>query len=144
MKKLIAVVLALVLLAGVGIAEEAAVRTLPEGKYIIGRDIEPGLYTLTCVETAGEQLNDAYGALGNAFNALDHSQDYSSIFGAFGGLMETLVGTTVEIIGDYGDVLDSYEMKTGDSIVIRLEEETALSITDGRCAIAPTTDEKAR
>ena len=28
--------------------------TLREGKYIVGQDIEPGSYTLKCVETSGD------------------------------------------------------------------------------------------
>ena len=52
-----------------------------------------------------------------------------------GGMMETYVDLTVEIIGDYGDVLRTYTLKTGDSMSITLKEETALQITDGSCTI---------
>lgn len=138
MKKMTAVLAAIVLVffALSATAEAMAKRTLREGKYIIGEDIKPGTYTLTCVGTAGEHLNDAYGALGGALDALDSGNGYSSLFGSLGGMMEEYVGLTVEIIGDYGDVLKSYTMKTGDSFQIRLEAGTALKITDGSCTIA--------
>ena len=140
MKKLIALAMGLLMLAfvGVGIAEateEAEGRVLREGKYIIGEDIEAGTYTLTCIATAGEQMNDAYGSLGSAFDALDGGNEFSSLFGMLGGMAEDYVDMTVEIIGDYGDVLRTYSMKTGDSMSITLREETALQITDGSCTI---------
>ena len=140
MKKLIALTMALLMLAfvGVGIAEAAGaaeVRTLREGKYIVGEDIEAGVYTLTCTATAGEQMKDAYGSLGNAFDALDGDGGYSSLFGALGGMMEGVIDMTVEIVGDYGDVLKHYDMKAGDSLKITLKANTALKITDGSCTL---------
>ena len=141
MKKLIALTAALLVLAliGVCVAEElneAEGRVLREGKYIIGEDIEAGTYTLTCIATAGEQMNDAYGSLGSAFDAIEGGNEFGSLFGMLGGMAEDYVDMTVEIIGDYGDVLKTYSMKTGDTMSITLKEETALHITDGSCTIA--------
>lgn len=142
MKKLIALTVALLLLAlvGVGIAEvteEAAGRVLREGKYIIGEDIAPGTYTLTCTATAGEKMNDAYGSLGGALDALDGGggNEFGALFGMLGGMAEDVIDMTVEILGNYGDVLKRYEMKAGDSLPITLKAGTALQITDGSCMI---------
>lgn len=141
MKKLIVLTAALLVLAliGVCVAEEQTEiegRVLLEGKYIIGEDIEAGTYTLTCIATAGEQMNDAYGSLGSAFDAIEGGNEFGSLFGMLGGMAEDYVDMTVEIIGDYGDVLKTYSMKTGDTMSITLKEETALQITDGSCTIA--------
>ena len=141
MKKLIVLTAALLVLAliGVCVAEEQTEiegRVLREGKYIIGEDIEAGTYTLTCIATAGEQMNDAYGSLGSAFDAIEGGNEFGSLFGMLGGMAEDYVDMTVEIIGDYGDVLKTYSMKTGDTMSITLKEETALQITDGSCTIA--------
>ena len=140
MKKLIALTAALLVLALIGIcvAEEQTEiegRVLREGKYIIGEDIEAGTYTLTCTATAGEQMNDTYGSLGDAFDAIEGGNEFGSLFGMLGGMAEDYVDMTVEIIGDYGDVLKTYSMKTGDTMSITLKEETALQITDGSCMI---------
>ena len=140
MKKLIvlAVALLVLVLIGVCVAEEQTEiegRVLREGKYIIGEDIEAGTYTLTCIATAGEQMNDAYGSLGDAFDALEGGNEFGSLFGMLGGMAENYVDMTVEIIGDYGDVLKTYSMKNGDTMSITLKEETALQITDGSCTI---------
>lgn len=137
MKKWIALamVVLLAVCAASGVAEEPVERTLREGKYIIGEDIEPGTYTLTCLDTAGEHMKDAYGALGDAMDALDGSQGYGSMFGAFGGMFEEYIDMSVEILGDYGDVLKSWNLKAGDSMSITLKEKTALQITDGSCTI---------
>ena len=139
MKKYLVLIVALVLLATVGagaaLAQEAEERTLREGKYIVGEDIEAGAYTLTCTATAGEQMKDAYGSLGSAFDALDGDGGYSSLFGALGGMMEDVIDMTVEIVGDYGDVLKRYDMKAGDSLKITLKANTALKITDGSCTL---------
>ena len=140
MKKLIALtaVLLVLTLIGVCVAEEQTEiegRALREGKYIIGEDIEAGTYTLTCIATAGEQMNDTYGSLGSAFDAIEGGNEFGSLFGMLGGMAENYVDMTVEIIGDYGDVLKTYSMKTGDTMSITLKEETALQITDGSCMI---------
>ena len=140
MKKLIALTMALLMLAfaGVGIAEvteETESRVLREGKYIIGEDIEAGTYTLTCTATVGEQMNDAYGSLGDAFDALEGGNEFGSLFGMLDGMAENYVDMTVEIIGDYGDILRTYSMKTGDTMSITLKAETALQIMDGSCTI---------
>ena len=141
MKKLIALTVALLVLALIGtcVAEEQTKiegTVLREGKYIIGEDIEAGTYTLTCIATAGEQMNDTYGSLGSAFDAIEGGNEFGSLFGMLGGMAEDYVDMTVEIIGDYGDVLKTYSMKTGDTMSITLKEETALQITDGSCTIA--------
>ena len=139
MKKYLVLIVALVLLAAVGagaaLAQEAEQRTLREGKYIVGEDIEAGVYSLTCTATAGEQMKDAYGSLGSAFDALDGDGGYSSLFGALGGMMEGVIDMTVEIVGDYGDVLKRYDMKVGDSLKITLKANTALKISDGSCTL---------
>ena len=41
----------------------------------------------------------------------------------------------IEILGNYGTVLKSFEMKAGDSVRITLEEGTALQISDGTCVL---------
>ena len=40
---------------------------------------------------------------------------------------------TVEILGDYGDVLNTWTLKAGENLRITLNEGTALSIKDGSC-----------
>lgn len=117
----------------------ASERTLRDGKYVIGRDIAPGLYTITCIATTGESAGDAYGSLGSMMDSLDGNSDgnWSSFYGSLGSLMGEYMDMTVEIIGDYGDVLNSYGMKKGDSLSIKLEEGTALKISDGSCTVRP-------
>lgn len=44
---------------------------------------------------------------------------------------------TLEIIGDYGDVLKTTTLKTGESLDITLEDGTALNIKDGTCMLEP-------
>ena len=41
----------------------------------------------------------------------------------------------VKILGDYGDVLRSVEMKTGDVVTLSLSEGTALQISEGSCTL---------
>ena len=112
-------------------------RTLREGKYIIGKDIPSGNYTVICIATAGEAMGDTYGSLGNMMDALDDETDadWGDLYGSLGGLLGNSMDMTAEILGDYGDVLRSYKMKSGDSFSITLEEGTALQISDGSCTI---------
>ena len=111
---------------------------LPEGKYIIGQDVQPGAYTLTCTATEGESIGNAYASLGGLFGGMDSDgTDYGSFFSSFGNLMGDLVDTTVEILGDYGTILKSYSLGTNQSIQITLEAGTALQISSGSCTLVP-------
>lgn len=111
--------------------------TLAAGKYIIGKDIPAGNYTITCTSTEGESLGSAYGSLGSAYDSLTGSENnaWSSLFGALGGLMEEVSELNVEILGDYGDVLKKVTLKKNSSTDITLQEGTALQISDGNAVI---------
>ena len=104
--------------------------TLREGKFIVGKDILPGAYTLKCTETFGETYGDVYSSLGGLFG-----DELGGLMGSLGGMMGEVINAEVEIVGDYGTVLKSFEMKTGDSVRITLEEKTALQISDGVCVL---------
>ena len=128
------------------IRAEAAVRgltltdslTLGEGRYIVGQDIPPGVYLITCISTGAEDLSRSFGALGAALDGLDsqsgtsYTDIYSSLGSAFAALDE---GVGVEIVGDYGTVLRSVHLKKGQSAALTLEGKVALSITDGSCLL---------
>ena len=115
---------------GLPLAQEV---TLREGKYIVGEDIQPGTYTLKCLSTSGDSYSDMYSALDDAYSALD--DEWGGLFGSLGGMMSDLIDTQVEILGDYGTVLKSFELKSGDSVRITLKEHTALQISDGTCVL---------
>lgn len=112
--------------------------TLQEGKYIIGKDIPAGSYTITCLSTEGEDLNNMYSSLGSAYNSLDSSSgtDWGSLFGALGGLMEDISELEVEILGDYGDVLKKVTLKKDASVDLTLNEGTALQISEGTAKLS--------
>ncbi|MBQ6504375.1 MAG: hypothetical protein IJI57_10740 [Flexilinea sp.] len=112
--------------------------TLQEGKYIIGKDIPAGSYTITCLSTEGEDLNNMYNSLGSAYNSLDSSSgtDWGSLFGALGGLMEDISELEVEILGDYGDVLKKVTLKKDASVDLTLNEGTALQISEGTAKLS--------
>lgn len=109
---------------------------LREGRYIVGEDIDPGKYILTCTATTTGQIGDAYGALGNAIDSFGGTSGFGNLFNAFGGLMEEISGVTVQIIGNYGDVLASRELKEGETVQVNLKTGTALKISDGTCTLA--------
>ena len=111
---------------GLPLAQEI---TLKSGKFIVGEDILPGTYTVKCLKSDGDTYGDLYSGLGNAYSGIDSS--LGGLMGSLGGMMGDLITTGVDIIGDYGTVLKSYELKTGDSVTVKLEEGTALQISDG-------------
>lgn len=114
---------------------ESVEQTLRDGKYVIGKDIPAGTYKITCIETEGEKMGEIYGSLGDAMDAMDEGEGIGSLFDAFGGMMSEFGTMSVEILGDYGDVLQYFDMEKDDSINITLEENTALQIDGGRCTI---------
>lgn len=109
-------------------------RALPAGKYIVGEDILPGTYRITCTGTEGEDLGNAYSSLGNAYGAILGSE-WGSLMDSLGGAMGTMSEATVKILGDYGTVIKTISMKTGDVSSITLNEGTALEISDGSVTI---------
>ena len=109
--------------------------TLREGMYIVGEDIQPGKYKITCTETEGEKMADAYSSLGDAYSKLGGDDSLGSLFGSLGGMMADLSPTTVEIVGDYGKILKSFVLKTGETANITLEEGTAIKVSDGSCVL---------
>ena len=125
-------------MTGRGLSESTGM-TLPAGKYIIGKDIMPGTYMLTCTDSSGEELGSAYSAFGSAFESLggEETAGYGDLMGSLGGLMGTLVNTQVKILGDYGTELKRYELKKDQTVQITLEEKTALEIADGSCTLVP-------
>ena len=108
--------------------------TLRQGKYIVGEDIQPGNYTLKCTESAGDTYGGLYSSLGDFYGGIDSS--LGGLIGSLGGMMSDIIYTEVEIIGDYGSVLKSYELKAGDSIRLTLSENTALKISEGTCILS--------
>ena len=115
---------------GLSLTKELKLR---EGKFIIGQDIEPGSYTLKCVETSGESYGDIYSTLGNLYGGSDSA--FGGLFDSLGGAMSNLINAEVKIIGDYGAVLKSFELKAGDSVRLTLEKNTALQISEGTCTL---------
>lgn len=116
---------------GLPLAQEL---TLREGKFIVGEDLLPGSYTLTCLSTAGDDFGGMYSALGDAANSLG-GEDCGGLLGSLGGMMSDVLNARVEILGDYGTVLKSFELKAGDSVRVTLTENTALQISDGTCVL---------
>ncbi len=107
--------------------------TLREGKYIVGDDILPGTYTLKCTETSGDTYGGLYSSLGDLYGGMDSA--LGGLMGSLGGMMSDIINTEVEIIGDYGTVLKSYELKAGESVQLTLSENTALKISEGTCVL---------
>ena len=112
---------------GLSLTKELKLR---EGKFIIGQDIEPGSYTLKCVETSGESYGDLYSSLGNLYGG-----QLGDLMGSLGGMVSNVINTEAKIIGDYGTVLKSFELKAGDSVRLTLEKNTALQISEGTCTL---------
>lgn len=109
-------------------------RSLVEGKYIIGEDIQPGTYKIICTNTEMENLGSAYSSIGNAYGAI-LGDEWGNLMGSLGGAMSSISGATVKILGDYGTVLKSLELKNGDSVSLSLSTGTALEISGGSVTI---------
>ena len=107
--------------------------TLREGKYIVWQDIEPGPYTIKCTQTSGETYGGLYSSLGDLYGGADSA--LGGLIGSLGGMMSDIINAEVKIIGDYGTVLKSFELKAGESARITLEKNTAVQISEGTCVL---------
>lgn len=114
-------------------------RDLAEGTYVIGKDIEPGNYKITCLKTSADSLGDMYSALGGMYSSLGdfygNSQELANAMGLLGGSFGEIIGMTVEILGDFGSVLNSFELKPDQYITVQLTEGTAIKVSEGTCSI---------
>ena len=89
--------------------------------------------TLSVDPSAFIRPSPSGSALGGVADSL--GEDWGGLFGSLGGMMSDVINAEVEILGDYGAVLKSFELKAGDSVRITLSEGTALQITDGTCVL---------
>ncbi|MBQ3703739.1 MAG: hypothetical protein II885_13445 [Oscillospiraceae bacterium] len=71
-----------------------------------------------------------YSSLGGLYGG-----SLGDLMGSLGGMMSDILNTEVKIIGDYGTVLKSFELKAGDSVRLTLEKNTALQISEGTCTL---------
>ena len=61
---------------------------------------------------------------------------YSSLYSSLGSMFSSLdSGVKVEIIGDFGAVIKSVQLKKGESATLTLEGKVALQISDGTCRL---------
>ena len=51
--------------------------------------------------------------------------------GSLGGMMSDIINAEVEVLGNYGSILKSFGLKSGDSVRITLEKGTALQLSNG-------------
>lgn len=112
--------------------------TLSSGRYIVGQDIAPGTYLITCTATDTEELSKGFGSLGAALDGLDSGSgtSYTDIYSSLGSMFASLdEGIGIEVIGDYGSVLKSVQLKKGESVSLTLEGKVALKISDGSCRL---------
>ena len=112
--------------------------TLGAGRYIVGQDIAPGTYLITCVATDTEELSKSFGSLGAAMDGLDSGSgtSYTDIYSSLGSMFASLdEGVKVEVIGDYGSILKSVQIKKGETVSLTLDGKVALKISDGSCRL---------
>ena len=112
--------------------------TVPAGKYIVESDIAPGKYLITCLSTSTDNLSQEFGSLGSMMDGLSGNGDstFSDLYSSLGSMFSSLdEGAKVEIIGDFGAVIKSVQLKKGESATLTLEGKVALQISNGTCRL---------
>ncbi len=113
--------------------------TLSEGLYIVGQDIEAGDYVITCISTDTDNVSRSFDSLGSALDGLgvnNGSTSYSDLYSSLGSALSALDdGVKIEIVGDYGSILRTIQLKKGQTASIKLEGKVALRISDGECKL---------
>ena len=113
--------------------------SLSEGLYIVGQDIKEGEYVITCVSTDADNVSRSFDSLGSALDGLGVSNNgtsYSDLYSSLGSAFSALDdGVKIEIVGDYGSVLRTIQLKKGQSASLKLEGKVALRISDGECKL---------
>lgn len=112
--------------------------SLNEGRYIVGQDVQPGTYQVTCTATDDDELSKSFNSLGSFYDGLDKSSgtNYSELFSTLGSLYSSIgSGMSLEIIGDYGSVIKSIHLKKGETAILQLEGKVAVKVSDGSCTL---------
>ena len=107
--------------------------TLYEGQYVIGEDVPSGTYKITCIE-ADDSYQQYVSSMSGLAGLLDEGEAYSTLFQALGTLAGDPV-VSISIVGTYGNIIKSYELKKGQSVKITLNANTAIKISDGSCLL---------
>ena len=114
---------------------EKTIKDLAAGTYVIGQDIPEGTYQIICTGTESEDLGNAYSSLGSAFAALGDDDGYSAAMQSLGGMFGALYGMKVEVVGGYGEVQKTVELKKNETVNLTLTMGTALKISEGKCIL---------
>jgi len=108
---------------------------LESGKYIVGQDIGAGTYIFTCKEADGKGLEATYSKLGDVFNSISEDFSLGSAIGSVVDAVDSLSKMTIEIIGDYGEVISSVELGEDETVELTLAENTAIQLVGGKCTV---------
>ena len=101
-----------------------------QGTFIVGTDLKPGTYDITCVSANMDSYNESM----SSFAGLSEQYglgDYSDYFGALGGLAESMNYVIVDIQNRNGYTENYLTIKPDETARIILNDGMKLEITNG-------------
>lgn len=111
-------------------APENAVYSFGQGTYVVGQDLQPGTYDVTCNSVNDEGYSDSIGALGDAYSSMGMS-DFGSAFNSLGDLYGSLETMTINIQYSNGTYANYLSLKSGETARVILESGMRIDLSGG-------------
>ena len=102
-----------------------------QGTFVVGLDLKPGTYDITCESSSGNDMDSSIAGLGD-FYASQGMSEYADMFNSMSGMYDTIGGLTVMTYKPNTSYYDQYlTLKVGETARIILEDGGKIEISDG-------------
>lgn len=102
-----------------------------QGTFVVGLDLKPGTYDITCESSSGNDMDSSMAGLGD-FYASQGMSEYADMFNSMSGMYDTIGGLTVMTYKPNTSYYDQYlTLKVGETARIILEDGGKIEISDG-------------
>ena len=108
--------------------------TFGNGTFIVGLDLNPGTYDITCTAADDESYDSSMDAFSEVYGNLGLG-DYSDLFGAMGDLYSSLAGISVTVYDKNGMYDNYYTLDVGKTARIILEDGGKIEISGGEAKL---------
>ena len=104
--------------------------TFGQGTFVVGLDLKPGTYDITCKSTSDDGLSSSMSDFSDIYSGYG-MDDFADMFGSLGTMYDTISGMTVTTYTKNG-IFDNYlTLKLNETARIILEDGGKLELSGG-------------
>ena len=110
---------------------QASEYSFGQGTFVVGLDLKPGTYDITCESSSGNDMDSSMAGLSDFYNSQGMSE-YADMFDSMSGMYDTIGGLTIMTYKPNTDYYDQYlTLKVGETARIIMEDGGKIEISDG-------------